>query len=115
MDARRHIILRFERLLAELGLSDSAFGAAAVGNHKFMAQLRRGRGVTLTTIERAERYLVARAGHPIAASGTNPQSDVVAASNDLYQVVRETESTHASDVCDPGPRETGDSVEAPAA
>ena len=99
MDTRRHIILRFERLLAELGLSDSAFGAAAVGNHKFMAQLRRGRGVTLTTIERAERWLQVRIACPSDAPKMETQPGEIAPPGDFYQPIRETESDHIPSVC----------------
>ena len=46
-----------EFLVTDQGFTEWSFGMQAVGNHKFFANLRSGKGVTLTIIERAEAFM----------------------------------------------------------
>lgn len=57
MGWRSDIIAQIEVFLLRAGISERQFGMAAVGDSKFMPRLRKGSGVTLTTLERAERFM----------------------------------------------------------
>ncbi len=57
MSARETVVEDVETFLAKTGLSEWQFGMAAVGDHKFLKRLRSGHGVTLTVIEKAERFM----------------------------------------------------------
>jgi antitoxin (DNA-binding transcriptional repressor) of toxin-antitoxin stability system len=59
MDVRSLVLAEIERFLAETGMSERAFGLAAVTDHRLVRRLREGRGVTLTTIERAAAFISA--------------------------------------------------------
>lgn len=54
---RAAIIRSIGDFLAESGMSERAFGLAVNGNHKFVKRLRDGDGVTLGSIENAERVM----------------------------------------------------------
>ena len=68
METRDAIIGLIDGYLEETGMSEHAFGQQAMNDHKFVRRLRSGIGVTLTSIERAERYI-----------RENPASDEAAA------------------------------------
>jgi hypothetical protein len=57
MGSRQHTLSVIDAFLAETGMSEREFSLNAVGHHRFVARLRRGEGVTLTTIEKAERFM----------------------------------------------------------
>lgn len=46
-----------ETFLRDSGMSQTAFGLGAVGDHKFLPRLRARKNQTVRTLERAEAYL----------------------------------------------------------
>ena len=60
---RELVLARIDAFLKANGMSEREFGLQAVNSHKFVNRLRKGYGVTLTSIEKAEaimdRYLAA--------------------------------------------------------
>ncbi len=68
MSTREQFILRAETFLRHSGMSERQFGIEAVGDHKFFKRLREGAGVTLTVIEKAERFIAERAAFPLASA-----------------------------------------------
>lgn len=73
MGIREDLDGRIRAYLRATGQSASAFGIAAVGDGKFVGRLRSGKGVTLTTIERALQYIE---DHP--APQAEPQTEEAA-------------------------------------
>lgn len=57
MSTREDVLSRVEAFIASHGVSGRQFGILAVGDHRFVPRLRSGAGVTLTLIERAEKYM----------------------------------------------------------
>lgn len=67
---RHHALAQFEAFLEETGWSASRFGRAAVRDQSFIFRLRRGEGVSLSTIERAESFVrEARGGDAATEAG----------------------------------------------
>lgn len=64
MEIRDNLLERIGVYRKAKGLSETAFGRAAVQDGAFIRRLRDGKGVTLTTIERATEYMT---NNPIAA------------------------------------------------
>lgn len=60
MDTRQSLLERIEAFLGRSGLSARQFGLLAAGDHKLVKRLRGGAGVTLTVIEKAERFMTER-------------------------------------------------------
>lgn len=60
METRQQFIERAEAFLRRSRMSERQFGIEAVGDHKFFKRLRSGAGVTLTVIEKAERFIAER-------------------------------------------------------
>ncbi len=60
MRTREEFIQRAEAFVRRTRMSERQFGVEAVGDHKFFKRLRSGVGVTLTVIERAERFIAER-------------------------------------------------------
>lgn len=58
MSTRAQILRRFDAFLERTGMSHWQFGREAVHDHTFVARLRSGKGVQLTTIEAAEAWMV---------------------------------------------------------
>lgn len=57
-NARAVTLARIDGFLEETGLSEHQFGISAVGNHRFVGNLRKNtHGVTLRIIERAEAFM----------------------------------------------------------
>lgn len=54
---RTEFIERAEAFLVQSRISERQFGIQAVGDHKFLNRLRKGAGVTLTVLEKAERFM----------------------------------------------------------
>lgn len=54
---RSSLLARVDAFLAAAGISPSALCRAAGVDHKLVRKLRRGENVSLTTLERLERYL----------------------------------------------------------
>jgi len=54
---REALLAKVEAFCVKHGMSRHAFGLAAVGDERFVRRLASGKGVTLTTIERAERFM----------------------------------------------------------
>jgi hypothetical protein len=63
MGTRELVLKRIEQFLAATGMTAREFGLQAVGDHKFVARLKRG-AVTLGRIERAEAYMVSASRSP---------------------------------------------------
>ncbi len=57
MTWRSDIIAEIESFRTRAGLSERQFGVLAVADSKFIPRLRRGFGVTLKTLERAEHFM----------------------------------------------------------
>lgn len=57
MSTRDTIVRKIEAFLARSGISERQFGIEVYGDHKLMKRLRSGAGVTLTVIEKAERFM----------------------------------------------------------
>lgn len=72
MNTRLQVIARIEAHITETGISERQFGLSAVGDHKFLSRLRAGLGVTLTSIEKAERFMEQ---HQHSLSTAPPNSD----------------------------------------
>lgn len=68
MSTREQFIGVAEAFLQRTGMSERQFGIEAVGDHKFFKRLRSGFGVTLTVIEKAERFIEDRARNPSEAA-----------------------------------------------
>ena len=68
MNTRASFVARIEGYCSRTGLNERQFGLAAMDDHGFMRRIRKGRGVTLTLIERAEAYMRANPA-PGAPSG----------------------------------------------
>ena len=57
-NARAVTLARIDGFLEKTGLSEHQFGLSAVGNHRFVGNLRKDtHGVTLRIIERAEAFM----------------------------------------------------------
>lgn len=67
MNTRAQIIGKIEAYLTRTGMTERRFGLDVMGDHKFLRRLRDGAGITLTNVERAERFM---AQHP---DGPGPQ------------------------------------------
>lgn len=58
MEVRQQVIDRVEAFLKRHSMSERQFGLRSVGDNKFVSRLRDPSvGVTLTNIERAERFM----------------------------------------------------------
>ena len=57
MEIRARLLRDIEAFLTRSGMSARQFGVAAVKDSMFIPRLRRGFGVTLTTIEKAEAFI----------------------------------------------------------
>lgn len=57
MQPRSELIEHFAAYCAKHRIAESRFGRQAVGDGKFLARLRSGKGVTLTTIESALAFI----------------------------------------------------------
>lgn len=57
MSTREAVLARVEAFIASRGISPRQFSIQAVGDHRFVGRLRSGKGVTLTVIERAEKFM----------------------------------------------------------
>ena len=57
MATREILLAQFEAFVRSSGMSERQFGLAAVNDGKFLPRLRSGFGVTLTTVERAEKFI----------------------------------------------------------
>lgn len=65
MKTREEFTRRVEGFLERTGMSERQFGIEAVSDHKFLNRLRSGAGITLTVIEKAERFIAnTEAGGP---------------------------------------------------
>ena len=56
-NTREELLARIETFLKQSGMSEREFGIKAANNHKFVNRLRKGFGVTLTGIEKAEAFI----------------------------------------------------------
>ena len=54
---RAELLARVDAFLRETRMTPRAFGVQAVSDHNFVTKLRGGRGVTLTTIGKAEAFM----------------------------------------------------------
>lgn len=63
MSTRAQLLERIEAFLAAHRMSARQFGLDAVNDHRLVQRLRRGAGVTLTVIEKAEAFMDARASN----------------------------------------------------
>lgn len=52
-----------EAFMAAHGMSESKFGQDALGDHKFVGQVRSGRSPSLKTAERVRRFMLAYPCH----------------------------------------------------
>lgn len=52
-----NFLSRIEQFIAAKGMTESAFGKAALGDPNFILELRRGRSPHLRTIERVQEYM----------------------------------------------------------
>jgi hypothetical protein len=57
MNTRSTILSRIEAFMADHDMTEREFGLRAVNDNKFIPRLRRGYGVTLRSIERAEAFM----------------------------------------------------------
>ena len=71
MDIREQTLSKIDDFLALSGLSDRGFSLLVVNDHNWMGRLRKGKGVSLTSIEKAEAY-IAEHIHEFIASDTEP-------------------------------------------
>ena len=62
---RASVIAGIETFLKTTGIAEHRFGIEAVGDTKVLRRLRRGYGVSLSTIERIESYIE---GHQISCT-----------------------------------------------
>lgn len=63
-----HLLWSIERYLRKSGVTPTRFGRDAVGDPRFVMDLRNGREPRAQTIDRVSRYLSAR--HPEAQGAT---------------------------------------------
>lgn len=61
MQTRSMLIRSIDAYLSRTGMTPRHFGLKAVGDHKFVPRLKAGKGITLTVIEKVERFM---AEHP---------------------------------------------------
>lgn len=54
---RELVLAQIDAFLKKNGMSEREFGLQAVNSHKFISRLRKGYGITLTSIERAEAFM----------------------------------------------------------
>ena len=64
MSTQTELLRDIEAFCAELKMAETTFGRLAVNDGKFVGRLRSGANMTLNTIERARRFLAARAPAP---------------------------------------------------
>ena len=57
-DAARALLLDFEAYCRRCAIAESTFGRRAVNDGKFVARLRGGKGMTMATLERVQRFMV---------------------------------------------------------
>ena len=57
MHTRETILKAIDAFLARTGMTERQFSIEVAKDHKFIKRLRRGDGITLTLIERAEQYM----------------------------------------------------------
>ena len=69
METRKSILDGIRAYLARRGMSEHRFGMEAVGDHKLVARLRSGAGITLTNIEKVEAYM---RDNPVPVPADNP-------------------------------------------
>lgn len=71
MEIREQTLSKIDDFLALSGMSDRGFSLLVVKDHNWMGRLRKGKGVSLTSIEKAEAY-IAEHIHEFVASDTEP-------------------------------------------
>lgn len=54
------LLAEIEKFCAEAGLSESQFGTLALNDKNFIPQLREGRDVRLSTVERVRAFIAAQ-------------------------------------------------------
>jgi len=54
---RELVLAQIDAFLKKNGMSEREFGLQAVNSHKFINRLRKGYGITLTSIEKAEAFM----------------------------------------------------------
>jgi len=57
METRATLLRQIDRYLKRTGMSDHAFSIAISSDGRWTQRLRRGLGVSLTTIEAAEKFM----------------------------------------------------------
>ena len=79
MDTRLQLLERIGAFCSRHAMTERHFGIDAVGDHKLLARLRAGAGVTLTVIEKAEAFMAAHEASTGKATGKSsvavPDSD----------------------------------------
>lgn len=80
MDTRQAVLAKIEAFLQRSGMSARRFGIEATGDHKLVKRLRSGAGVTLTVIEKAERYIAEQGGMPRSATAPEDATEHTRAS-----------------------------------
>jgi hypothetical protein len=72
MEIRTRLLRDIEAFLTRSGMSARQFGVAAVKDSMFIPRLRRGFGVTLTTIEKAEAFIRERSANDNGPAAPSP-------------------------------------------
>lgn len=72
MATRQALLAQIESFLQRTGMSARRFGIEATGDHKLVKRLQSGAGITLTVIEKAERFI---AEHDRTASAAAAPED----------------------------------------
>ena len=93
MSTREAVVEKVEKFLSAAGMSERQFGIEAVGDHKFLKRLRSGHGVTLTVIEKAERFMEDR-------PATDPGSPREAACAPQSRTLCASRTPHDRSLCD---------------
>lgn len=76
MNIRNLILCKIDAFRARVNMSDRQFGMAVAKDSKLMKRLRTGHGVTLTTIEKAEEFVVKNGGTSFSQESGQPDKPV---------------------------------------
>jgi hypothetical protein len=71
MNTKDHLLHDVEAFLSGRGMSATAFGLLSVNDGKFVARLRSGANMTLSTVDRVREFLATT--HPDAHPRARPQ------------------------------------------
>jgi hypothetical protein len=74
MSIQTDLAAEIEAYLAESGISQTAFGVAAVGDGKLLPRLRREENLTIQTLNRARDHLTSEIQKRRALEGDAPQA-----------------------------------------